>query len=179
MGRVKVGLPLSSHSKEEGCGWLADVKTDHADARTKEQYLQEATTLLNQLGRYDVQHPAYLMGRAVYAALKASVTSIKTERVSNMDMANRAFDDALKQTGGKNMFAVLGKARWWYSKGRYEKALECYQEVLKKKPDMIPDPRIGIGLCFWMLNFKEDAKMAWERSLELVGPSIILRENSC
>lgn len=30
-----------------------------------------------------------------------------------------------------------------------------------------PDPRIGIGCCFWQLGFKDDAKAAWERSLEI------------
>lgn len=67
------------------------------------------------------------------------------------------------------MVALMGKARWLFSKARYDKALECYQEILRKRPDMDPDPRIGIGLCFWMLNFKDDAKIAWERALELVS----------
>ncbi|KAL3419460.1 tetratricopeptide [Phlyctema vagabunda] len=35
-------------------------------------------------------------------------------------------------------------------------------------PDLVdPDPRIGIGSCFWQLGFKEDAKTAWERALEI------------
>ncbi|RSM10310.1 hypothetical protein CEP52_003657 [Fusarium oligoseptatum] len=35
-------------------------------------------------------------------------------------------------------------------------------------PDLVdPDPRIGIGCCFWQLGFKDDAKMAWERCLEI------------
>ena len=36
---------------------------------------------------------------------------------------------------------------------------------------MQPDPRIGIGQCFWHLKMKSDARAAWERALELVPPS--------
>lgn len=36
------------------------------------------------------------------------------------------------------------------------------------RPDMQPDPRIGIGQCFWNLKMKSDARAAWERALELV-----------
>ena len=67
------------------------------------------------------------------------------------------------------MMALLGKARANFSLGKYAEALEGYQEVLSGRPDLIdPDPRIGIGCCFWMLGFKDDAKVAWERALELV-----------
>lgn len=36
------------------------------------------------------------------------------------------------------------------------------------KPDCKPDPRIGIGLCLWAIGDREKAKMAWQRSVELV-----------
>jgi RNA polymerase-associated protein CTR9 len=65
------------------------------------------------------------------------------------------------------MLATMGKARVLYGRRRYDKALECYQEVLLKRPDMDPDPRIGIGMCFWSLGHKQDARMAWERALEI------------
>ncbi len=49
-------------------------------------------------------------------------------------------------------------------------------------PNCVPDPRIGIGLCFWQMNQKPKAKAAWERALEVVrscnddtAPSLILR----
>ena len=35
---------------------------------------------------------------------------------------------------------------------------------------MQPDPRIGIGQCFWHLKMKSDALAAWQRALELVLP---------
>ncbi|KAF3929660.1 hypothetical protein AA313_de0200979 [Arthrobotrys entomopaga] len=134
---------------------------------TKDHYLQSAAALLNNVGRYEAEHPAYNIARAVYSSLKAAVTNVKAERTSNLENAHRIYDETLKRANGTNVVALMGKARWLFSKARYDKALECYQECLRKRPDMDPDPRIGIGLCFWMLDFKDDAKTAWERSLEL------------
>lgn len=70
------------------------------------------------------------------------------------------------------MMATLGKARVQFSLGRYPDALQGYQAVLERAPDLRePDPRIGIGCCFWQLGHREDAKGAWERALELVCDS--------
>ncbi|KAK6502709.1 hypothetical protein TWF506_003284 [Arthrobotrys conoides] len=145
----------------------ASYNPSEATETTKDHFLQQATTLLNNIGRYEADHPAYNIARAVYSSLKAAVTNVKAERATNLENAHRIYDEALKRANGSNMVALMGKARWLFSKARYDKALECYQEILRKKPDMDPDPRIGIGLCFWMLNFKDDAKIAWERALEL------------
>ena len=68
------------------------------------------------------------------------------------------------------MMAVLGRSRAQFSLGKYAEAFEGYQEVLMKMPDLRdPDPRIGLGCCLWQLGFKDEAKDAWERALELVG----------
>jgi len=54
-------------------------------------------------------------------------------------------------------------------------ALRLFQRILQLNPQSLPDPRIGIGLCFWVLNSKEKAKAAWKRSLSLVSlPSFSL-----
>jgi RNA polymerase-associated protein CTR9 len=72
------------------------------------------------------------------------------------------------------MLASMGKARALFSMHNYAESLTIYQDVLSKAPDMVdPDPRIGIGSCFWMLGFKNDAKMAWERCLEITPDSKI------
>lgn len=41
--------------------------------------------------------------------------------------------------------------------------------MLKLSPNCVPDPRIGIGLCYWALDNKVKAKAAWQRSLEVVS----------
>lgn len=66
--------------------------------------------------------------------------------------------------------AMLGKAKVLFSSGKYAEALQGYQHVLERSPSLIdPDPRIGIGCCLWQLGHKEHAKLAWERSLQLVS----------
>ena len=83
----------------------------------------------------------------------------------------KCFEEALRVSGGRNMMALMGKSRVLFSLGRFADSLQGYQEVLKKMPNLTdPDPRIGIGCCFWQLGFKDDAKGAWERALA-VNPS--------
>ena len=68
-----------------------------------------------------------------------------------------------------SIMAILGRARAHYMLGRYADALEGYQKALIKMPNLTdPDPRIGLGCCLWQLGFKDQAKVAWERSLSLV-----------
>jgi RNA polymerase-associated protein CTR9 len=90
------------------------------------------------------------------------------ERAETLKQAAKCFDDALRASGGKNLMAKMGKARVSYSMGKWAEALKGYQNVLESSPDLIdPDPRIGIGCCFWQLGFKDDAASAWQRSLDL------------
>lgn len=60
-----------------------------------------------------------------------------------------------------------------YARKNYRESLQIYQRILRLSPNTYPDPRIGIGLCFWQTGDKPKAKAAWERSLEVV--SIIQR----
>lgn len=76
------------------------------------------------------------------------------------------------------------KARIMYARKNYRESLQLYQRILRLGPHTQPDPRIGIGLCFWQLGEKAKAKKAWERSLELVcrflkvGHALVLMRNS-
>lgn len=58
-----------------------------------------------------------------------------------------------------------------YALRKYKEALRLFQDVLKHNPQCIPDPRIGIGLCLWAMDYKAKAKAAWQRSLEVVSSS--------
>lgn len=90
-----------------------------------------------------------------------------------MDDALRTFDSVLREKP-TNIVALIGKARILYARRQYPQALRQFQTVLKHSPNCDPDPRIGIGLCLWAMDYKEKAKMAWERSLEVVSPSQVL-----
>lgn len=136
------------------------------DIRTKSDFLKLATEVINESSKLDPQSPVGMLARGIYNMITLSAPS--ADRNSQLDEAFRIFDRVMTQAGKRgNMLALMGKARIQYAKRRYEQALAMYQQVLQKRPDMDPDPRIGIGMCFWQLGFKDDAKQAWERALEL------------
>lgn len=148
-----------------------------SEAKTKEYYLQQATSTLNEASRINPAFPPLFLARGVLYLLRASLQPpsksggagvIDHDKAELLRSALKSFEDAIRVSSGKNMLAVMGKARALFSMGKYPEALSAYQEVLQRMPDMVdPDPRIGIGCCFWQLGFKEDAKTAWERSLEI------------
>ncbi|KAI9888859.1 MAG: hypothetical protein M1814_006209 [Vezdaea aestivalis] len=147
-------------------------------AKTKDFYLTESTRILNEASHINPSFPPLFLARGVLLLLKVSLmaptkslgggSQDASERVVMLKQALKSFDDAIRVSDGKNMMAVLGKARTLFSLGRFAPALESYQEVLAKMPNLIdPDPRIGIGCCLWNLGYKEDAYNAWKRALEL------------
>lgn len=133
--------------------------------------------MLNDASRISPSHPPLFLARGVLQLLRASLqapsttagpNAISTERQETLKQAAKCFEDALRASGGKNLMAKMGKARVSYSMGKWAEALKGYQSVLESSPDLIdPDPRIGIGCCFWQLGFKDDAAAAWKRSLDL------------
>ncbi|KAF1851049.1 protein prenylyltransferase [Cucurbitaria berberidis CBS 394.84] len=155
---------------------MSDTQTD-PDTKTKDFYLQAATSVLNDASRISPSHPPLFLARGVLYLLRASLqgpsttagtNAISPERMETLKQAAKCFEDALRASGGKNLMAKMGKARVHYSMGKWADALKTYQNVLESSPDLIdPDPRIGIGCCFWQLGFKDDAAAAWQRSLEL------------
>ncbi|CZT03670.1 related to tetratricopeptide repeat protein tpr1 [Rhynchosporium agropyri] len=148
-----------------------------SEAKTKEYYLQLSTSTLNEALRINPGFPPLFLARGVLQLLKASLQApskssapgvLDHDKADILRASLKSFEDALRVSGQRNMMAQLGKARALFSLGKYAEALEGYQDALHKMPDLVdPDPRIGIGCCFWMLGFKEDAKTAWERALEI------------
>ncbi|KAF2031373.1 hypothetical protein EK21DRAFT_63311 [Setomelanomma holmii] len=154
----------------------SDANTD-PDLKTKDHYLQLATGVLNDASRISPSHPPLFLARGVLYLLRASLqgpnttagpSTISSERAETLKQAAKCFDDALRASGGRNLMAKMGKARVSYSMGKWAEALKGYQNVLESSPDLTdPDPRIGIGCCFWQLGFKDDAASAWQRCLDL------------
>lgn len=150
-----------------------------SEAKTKEFYLQQTTSTLNEATRLNPTYPPLFLARGVLYLLRASLQApskaagsgpgaIDPERAELLRSALKSFDDAIRVSQSRNMLAVMGKSRALFSLGKYAEALAGYQDVLAKMPDLVdPDPRIGIGCCFWQLGFKDDAKGAWERCLEI------------
>lgn len=156
---------------------LANEKDPASEYRTKEYYLQQSTLTLNEASRIQPSFPPLFLARGVLYLLRASLQTpskglapgaLDPEKTEMLKMSLKSFDDAIRMSGDRNMMAVLGKARVLFSQNKYDLALKHYQDVLRRMPDLIdPDPRIGIGCCLWKLNFKGDAKVAWERALEI------------
>jgi RNA polymerase-associated protein CTR9 len=76
--------------------------------------------------------------------------------------------DALLSRQSTNLIALLAQARLQFARRAHSAAFETYQCVLGLKPDMSPDPRIGLGICAWVAGDKVRAKMAWEKALKRV-----------
>ncbi|SJM84954.1 probable RNA polymerase-associated protein CTR9 [Zygosaccharomyces bailii] len=70
------------------------------------------------------------------------------------------------QSKPNSMFLLL-RAKLLYQKKNYMASLRAFQELLVINPVMHPDPRIGIGLCFWQLKDYKIAISAWKRALQL------------
>ncbi|KAH9887512.1 tetratricopeptide [Xylariomycetidae sp. FL2044] len=148
-----------------------------SEAKTKDHYLQLATASLNEASRINPAFPPLFLARGVLQLLKASLQApskalgtshVEQDKADLLKSALKAFDQASKVSQGKNMLALMGRARALFGLGNYRDSLSAYQEVLMKMPDLVdPDPRIGIGCCFWYLGYKDDAKQAWTRALEI------------
>ncbi|KAG4433536.1 hypothetical protein IFR05_010991 [Cadophora sp. M221] len=158
---------------------LAPESEPVSEAKTKEYYLQLAVSALNDASRINGSFPPLFLARGVLYLLKASLQApskltgasgdpIDSGKADLLHAALKSFEDANRASRGKNMLAVMGKSRVLFSLEKYPEALAGYQEVLAKMPDFVdPDPRVGIGYCLWKLGFKENAKVVWERSLEI------------
>ncbi|PPQ73427.1 hypothetical protein CVT24_008133 [Panaeolus cyanescens] len=132
--------------------------------KSKDEYYREAAQYLNTGERVGADSGERVGG--MLAFLTRGIHQLSTR---SMDDAMRSFDGVLAEKP-TNLIALLGKARILYNRRNYKEALKLFQDVLRYNPYCVPDPRIGIGLCFWAMDQKARAKAAWQRSLE-VNPS--------
>ena len=144
---------------------------DQSSQETKEHWQHQALQSLNDAARLNPQGTNIAVTKGILQILKSD-----KER-SALDEAYKHFETAL-QANSRNLYAILGKARVMYSRKNYKSALAFYQRLLTLRPDLTPDPRIGIGLCYWELGMKDEALFAWERSLEVhpthVAPLLLI-----
>lgn len=66
-----------------------------------------------------------------------------------------------------NCMFLLTRAKLLYQKKNYVASLHSFQELLVSNPMFKPDPRIGIGLCFWKLKDFKMAIQSWQRAYDL------------
>jgi len=124
---------------------------------TADETLTKAAHYINDAAAIDSRNPLVLDARAtLYLAQK------------NYDQAFSTCEEILKEHP-THLPALLGKARVLFHRKFFRPALKLYQQVLKLAPRALPDPRIGIGSCFWFLGDHKLARQAWQRSL-VVNP---------
>ncbi|KAJ3019766.1 protein required for normal CLN1 and CLN2 G1 cyclin expression [Thoreauomyces humboldtii] len=125
------------------------------DAMSANECIIEATTLLND---------ALMLEKMDAFAIVAS-GNIRLFRKEYSE-ALSAFEGAL--TSDANCIpALLGQATVRFATGQPRKALELYQKVLRLKPDMQPDVRVPIGICYYHLYAPTQARRAFKRALDL------------
>ncbi|KAL0578531.1 protein required for normal CLN1 and CLN2 G1 cyclin expression [Marasmius crinis-equi] len=157
---LKANLQLS-HARRAPKILLPGAREDilPSDQKTKEQYFHEATSNLNRASN-----------------IQSSDTQLPFLTRGILQLDTRLFDEAMQtfqqvlNSKPTNIVALFGKARILYARRNYPQALQTFQMILRYSPNCQPDPRIGIGLCFWAMDNKAKAKAAWQRSLE-VNPS--------
>lgn len=155
---AKEGLTVESFTAEQKTilhrvlGWTyLKMSSEGVD---KHASLLNAENEINSLG--DTNGEATMLAKAALYLHK-----------DQSDQALQVFDRLLK-LDASNCFALLGKAQITLSRTQnYTNALKLYQQVLVLNPLMKPDPRLGIGLCFWFLKDRSMAISAWERALEI------------
>nr|AAC03120.1 Tpr1 [Schizosaccharomyces pombe] len=130
------------------------------DTDLRDEQLRNVRTNLGGANNIDSKSEINVLLHGIYRIL------LNPTDKESLENAARCFDFVLQKSGG-NILGFLGKARILYAKGNYRSAFRLYQRALVSNPQFKPDPRIGIGLCFWNLDMKTDALSAWTRVQQL------------
>ncbi|KAL7417075.1 hypothetical protein BDY24DRAFT_357824 [Mrakia frigida] len=130
----------------------------------KSVYYEQAAEQINKAQAVQSQTGAAI---DIVGYLSRAVHYLST---GNSDQALKFFEAVLTREPN-NLVALMGKGRILYTQRDPLSALRLFQRILQLNPQSLPNPRIGIGLCFWVLNSKEKAKAAWKRSLSLYPSS--------
>ncbi|KAJ3154530.1 hypothetical protein HDU86_004659 [Geranomyces michiganensis] len=119
-----------------------------------EEYLNEATALLNDVAKLDALDMFAIVARG------------------NIRMARKEYADALLAFEGalsrdRNCLpALIGEAAARFALGQHRRALDGYQKVLRLKPNLTPDVRVAIGICYHRLGAVTQARKAFTRAVE-------------
>ncbi|KND04495.1 uncharacterized protein SPPG_00223 [Spizellomyces punctatus DAOM BR117] len=133
----------------------SEYANDNPDRLTANQCILQATELLNEALSLDNQD--------VYAIVASgNIRLVRRE----YDEASNSFQGALSRDS-TCVPALLGEASVRCLKGDFDKALELYQKVLSIKPDLQPDVRVPIGICYYKLGATTQSRKALERALQL------------
>ncbi|KAJ3083117.1 protein required for normal CLN1 and CLN2 G1 cyclin expression, partial [Quaeritorhiza haematococci] len=120
----------------------------------KEALYGSATELFNAADQLNTREPFTLLGKGLLLLAK-----------DQLDQAAYQFSVVLSQDQN-NVAALLGQGAVLFRKNDIKRALTCFQKVLTIVPDMKPDVRVAIGVCFHKLGMLAEARRAFERALD-------------
>ncbi|CAG99121.1 Ctr9p [Kluyveromyces lactis] len=145
---------------------LARSSTGIVEERNK--YLSLAETHVIEASKQD---PTWIGNRLATVELYFQ-RGMYDRALEYTDIFIKSVQDEDKRSGSVNkpniMFIIM-RAKLMYIKKNYHGALRLFQELLLLNPTLVPDPRIGIGMCFWHLKDRSMAIAAWERSAAVSG----------
>ncbi|KAG0229417.1 protein required for normal CLN1 and CLN2 G1 cyclin expression [Actinomortierella wolfii] len=124
-------------------------------AQERTTYWTEASKHLTSAEKINAKDETMWIGKGLLLLARGSV-----------DEALRHFKQVLSGSP-RCLPALMGIARIQYMREQYQQALTTYRMVLRINPGCQPDPRIGMGLCFFKLGMNNAAAMAFERAAEL------------
>ncbi|TPX31427.1 hypothetical protein SmJEL517_g05256 [Synchytrium microbalum] len=115
--------------------------------------LDEVTRLINEADAIDARDALTRVSKAMLYYVKGEFEPAYTLLTGFSDVNDLPFNIT--------MGAVAMKLKKW------KEACKCYQRILMVAPDLKPDPRIPIGVCFYRTGHLELARKSFERALEL------------
>ncbi|WVQ78211.1 hypothetical protein IAT38_000294 [Cryptococcus sp. DSM 104549] len=146
----KVILPNPKYDKLD-----PQLKTKDFHHREAAANLNQASDALRASGAAQDDEPVSLtMGRVIH------------HLATGQPMQASPLVERLLAKQPNNLIALTAQARLQFARRAHTQALQTYQKLLALNPDMCPDPRIGLGLCFWQLGDRVKARTAWDRALE-------------
>lgn len=127
-----------------------------SDDEERDRYKTEAVNLINKADQIYMYERLTWIYKGFFLVAKGQLNA-----------AEDYFNNALENEGD-NIFALIGKACLFYSKGKFIDALKIYKRVMKLNPLCPPNVRFGIGLCYFKLEKIDKALSAFERVLTMV-----------
>lgn len=145
---------------------LKAAKMNAADPEAREQSLQRAETSLKDAITYN---PTWIGN--ILATLDLYYQRGHYDKaLETADLFIKGIEAEERRSGKllrPNCMFLFLRAKLLYHKKNYKASLKTFQELLVINPAIKPDPRIGIGMCFWQLRDCKMAIKAWQRAAQL------------
>lgn len=146
-----------AHRKESDQRSYAEAMSLLVSRHLSQSQLDEAVAKINDMDRVDSRSEFTLLARG-------SLLLAKNE----LDPAASHFSLVLERNG-RNFIALLASSNIQFLKRNYKEALAGYRKILRYYPQCPWFIRLGIAQCQLKLGKWEDARCAFQRTLQLKG----------